>query len=228
MNNMIKYLMIVVFMVGNRSVNVKAATSAEDAAKILSRIKKYKEEQKPEDKQDRVNRELIEWAKKNNLVEVQKSIDAGANVNAKGNSEYNADISGYTSLMYAAINNNPEMVQMLLKAGVNEIDTKITTARGMTPLMRAALHKNPTTAKILIDAGANVNAQDYNECTPLMYAAINNNRAVVELLLNAGADKNLRSRASKYSDGFIILGKTAEDMATDRDVKNLIHNYEKL
>jgi len=98
--------------------------------------------------------------------QVQKEIDAGADVNAQENT------LGFTPLMWAAgLNPNPEVISVLLKAGAH-INARV--AGGRTPLMWAvARNRNPDVIAALLDAGADAKAKDSQGRTALDYARQN-------------------------------------------------------
>ena len=98
--------------------------------------------------------------------QVQKEVDAGADVNAQENT------LGFTPLMWAAgLNPNPEVITVLLKAGAH-INAR--AAGGMTPLMSAAArNKNPEVIAALLDAGADTKAKDSQGRTAFDYAQQN-------------------------------------------------------
>ncbi|CAB9520910.1 Ankyrin Repeat Protein [Seminavis robusta] len=96
---------------------------------------------------------------------------------------------GLTPLHWAAINNKPDIVRILLDRGAN---TSITDKKGYTPLHRAALEGHFHVMEILVKRGANVSATDRSGATPLHYAASRKgNQKAIRLLLHAGADINL-------------------------------------
>jgi len=78
--------------------------------------------------------------------EIQKALQAGANINAR--TEYEA-----TPLMVAALSNpNPEVIKILLQAGAN---INAIAEEGITPLMCAAANNpNPEVINALLQAGA--------------------------------------------------------------------------
>jgi ankyrin repeat protein len=114
--------------------------------------------------------------------EVVAAIKAGAGVNSE-------DDYGETSLTTAArYNNNPEVSNILIKAGADSSTVKLA-------LMWAAWHNsNPEVLSILIKAGADVNAKDWLGWTPLMLAArYNDNPEVLRVLIKAGAKINAKN-----------------------------------
>lgn len=100
--------------------------------------------------------------------QVQREIDAGADVNAQ------EETLGFTPLMWAAgLNPNPEVTSVLLKAGAH-INARV--AGGMTPLMwAAARNRSPEVVTALLDAGADAKAKDRQGRTAFDYAHQNAN-----------------------------------------------------
>ena len=123
---------------------------------------------------------LHEAAMKGNLVEVERLIERGANINTKGTDEM-------TPLHFAAQESDWEIAEVLIKRGsdINAIDVN-----GWTPLHFAALHGYEDMAVGLIYNGANVNAMANDATSPLHYAAYMGHRDVVDLLISKGADVN--------------------------------------
>jgi ankyrin repeat protein len=92
---------------------------------------------------------------------------------------------GYTPLYIASDRGNLEIVNSLIKAGVN---VNQATDEGVTPLCIAAKLDRLEIVKSLITAGANVNQATNEGITPLFIASQNNSLEVVKELLNAGAN----------------------------------------
>ena len=124
---------------------------------------------------------------------IQKLIDAGADVNARGE-DYK------TPLMIAAyMNDNHKVIQTLLDAGTNvhSID-----AKGDTALHIASLtNKNPAVVETILSAHANIDARDKKGWTPFMRAVwFNSNPEVAQTLMRHGAE-----RYPKFDDGSTML-----------------------
>jgi ankyrin repeat protein len=133
---------------------------------------------------------LVEDIKNNDIAEVTKAIENGADVNAI------LDDRGNTALLYAIGYNSLEITKLLIKAGAN-INYK--DINGMTPLMWS---RSLDIAKLLIDSGADVNERDNAGQTVLIISALTGELLLdkTNLLINNGADINART-----NDGITVL-----------------------
>jgi TonB family protein len=77
------------------------------------------------------------------------------------------DEDGWTALMYAARTDNPNMLVLLLKAGV---DRNLVNHDGETALIVAAKHGNVEAARQLLMAGADIDPKDAKGRTALAWA----------------------------------------------------------
>jgi len=106
----------------------------------------------------------------------------GANVNSVG-----AD--GATPVMYAAANNDLELVRALIKAGAN---VKLTSQFGTSALTEAAIIGSAPVISALLKAGADPNYKTPDGETPLMAAARSGKVDAAAQLVDAGADINAK------------------------------------
>jgi len=106
----------------------------------------------------------------------------GTNVNAQG-----AD--GTTAIMYAAANNDAELVRALIKAGAN---VKLENQLGTSALTEAAIIGSAPVIDALLKAGADPNFKTPDGETPLMAAARSGKVDAAKALLDAGADINAK------------------------------------
>ena len=90
--------------------------------------------------------------------EVESALKGGANVNAANGS--------LTALHYAADNDDPSVVEVLLKNGAN-IDAR--AELGDTPLIVAAMGKKPKNIMLLLDYGANAAITDSEGRTAMYF-----------------------------------------------------------
>lgn len=100
---------------------------------------------------------------------------------------------GRNALCQAIIQDNMEITERLLEAGVSP-DAKAPGEDGLTPvLVMAVMKRNEDLARMLLRYGANVNAQDTKGDTALMCAAFAGQLDMVELLLDNKADANIKN-----------------------------------
>ena len=117
---------------------------------------------------------------------------------------------GETTLIQSAQNdNNEEIVEALLKAGV-EIDAQ--TKDGLTALMRFAWVKQSAAVKSLLDAGANIKIKNKNGWTAFYFACSHgNDEKIVNYLLAAGANPNEKHAKGQTPLMWIGWGERAEN-----------------
>ena len=106
----------------------------------------------------------------------------GANVNSVG-----AD--GATPIMYAAANNDLELVRAMIKAGAN---VKLASQFGTSALTEAAIIGSAPVISALLKAGADPNYKTPDGETPLMAAARSGKVDAAAQLVDAGADINAK------------------------------------
>jgi len=100
---------------------------------------------------------------------------------------------GSTALLWAAYNDDLEMVQTLLAAGAN---VKAATREGaITPLFMACTNGNAAMIAALLKAGADAKSVKANGTTALMMAAASGSVEAVKVLLDHGADVNAKESA---------------------------------
>ena len=104
------------------------------------------------------------------------------------------DMKGFTPLILAAYNEQPEIVDFLLANGA---DLDVQDAAGNTALMGVSFKGYKDVAKKLIDAGADVNVRNSNGAPALTFAATFGHLQIAELLLQKGADLTLRDSRGK-------------------------------
>lgn len=106
----------------------------------------------------------------------------GADVNQKG-----AD--GSTAIMYAASNDDLDLVKALIKAGAN---VKLENQFGSSAITEAAIIGSAPVLGALIKAGADPNFKNPNGETPIMAAARSGKVDAAKVLIEAGADVNAK------------------------------------
>jgi ankyrin repeat protein len=127
---------------------------------------------------NRIDQELFEAAKENNLPEVSRLLSVGADVNAKDNHDR-------TPLQWACEKGHVQVVNKLLDHGA-DVDAK--NNRDWTPLHRACYNGHVAIVNELLSRGANTEAKDIQGDTPLHDASSRGHLPVVKAMLNAGAN----------------------------------------
>ncbi|XP_073922809.1 ankyrin repeat and protein kinase domain-containing protein 1 isoform X3 [Castor canadensis] len=139
--------------------------------------------------------------------------------------------SGYTPLLIAAQDKQPELCALLLAHGA---DANLADEDGWAPLHFAAQNGDDRTARLLLDHGALVNAQEDEGWTPLHLAAQNNFENVARLLVSRQADPNLHEAEGKTPlhvaayFGYVglvklLTGQGAELDAQQRNLRTPLH-----
>jgi ankyrin repeat protein len=126
---------------------------------------------------------LLDAAQSDDYATALRLIGAkGTDVNATG-----AD--GSTAIMYAAANNDLELVRALIKAGAN---VRLETQLGTSAITEASIIGSAPIIDALLKAGADPNFKTPNGETPIMAAARSGKVDAAKLLLAAGADINAK------------------------------------
>jgi uncharacterized protein len=126
---------------------------------------------------------LLEAAESgDHLTAMRLLSEKSGNINATG-----AD--GSTAIMYAAANNDVELVRALIKVGAN---VKLENQLGTSAITEAAIIGSAPVVDALLKAGADPNFRTPNGETPLMAAARSGHVEAAKLLLDAGADINAK------------------------------------
>jgi uncharacterized protein len=143
---------------------------------------------------------LMIIARTSNLDAAKLLISKRANVNAV------EQWRGQTPLMWAAAENQPAMVKLLIEHGakvdarskVNTWERQVTAeprmqarpSGGFTPLMYAARKGCLQCAETLLKAGADKDLTDPDDVSPLLLATLNFNFDIAALLVKKGANVN--------------------------------------
>lgn len=145
--------------------------------------------------------DLIDATKRQDVATVRTLLTTKVDVNGRSS-------DGSTALHWAAQRNNPQLVDLLVRAGAN---AKATTRYNVPPLYLAALNGNAQVMERLLAAGADANATVYDGQTMLMTAALSGRPEAVRLLLQRGA----RIDAVEPSRGQTALMWAASEGNTD-------------
>src|SRR5688572_12505084 len=108
---------------------------------------------------------------------------------AKGADPNTPGPDGATAVMWAATNDDPELVRALIKAGAN---VKLKNQFGTSALTEAAIIGSAPVIDALLKAGADPNTKNPEGETPLMAVARSGNVAAARLLVEARADVNAK------------------------------------
>lgn len=145
-----------------------------------------------------------------NMKALDKLIRLGANKSTRCKSGF-----GETPLLLAIYEKNAEIVEYLLKKGVNPNEKEWTDK---SVLLNAAETDNDKIVNLLIDAGAQVEYNKYFGKTALMHAVDMKKYISAEALLNKGANVNYKN---KYGETPLILAIKENDYPT---IKLLVEN----
>ena len=125
---------------------------------------------------------LIEIVERGDRAAALAMLAKGANPNTPGP-------DGTTALMWAAANDDVELVRALVKAGA---DVKAKNHFGTSAITEAAILGSAPIIDVLLKAGADANFTNPEGETPLMAAARSGKVEAARLLIEAGADVNAR------------------------------------
>jgi len=114
-------------------------------------------------------------------------LNAGADINL-------ADLNGNTTLMYAALFQNTEIVEQSIQANA---DIELKNNLSFTALARSVIAENHTGLKVLIKAGADINTPDFNSMSPLMHAIFNSDIRYIKTLITAGSKLDIQDDAGR-------------------------------
>ena len=126
-------------------------------------------------------------AKAGDAVQVERLIEAGADVNEM-------DAAFKTALHWATDEGHMDVVQLLVEKGAN-VNAKDFT--DLTPLFLAVLRENESILEFLIAKGADVNSAETDGVTALDNAIRRNYAGVVEILKRAEAKRGTNEQYSR-------------------------------
>ena len=156
----------------------------EDVINALSE-KGAVEEVISDEEAERLGLELIEASHSDRMDEIERLIEAGADVNAKNE-------KGGTALMYASIVGNLEILEKLIEKGA-DIDAK--SARGWTALMLASHRGHIEIVERLIEVGADVLCKDPNGKMAMTLAS----GEVKKIIIEAVKERNEKGKENEPS-----------------------------
>jgi uncharacterized protein len=130
-------------------------------------------------------------------------------VGAKGASVNSTEADGSTAIMYAAANDDLELVRALIKAGAN---VKLETQLGSSAITEASIIGSAPILDALLKAGADPNFKTPNGETPLMAAARSGKVDAAKVLLDAGANINAKETWGEQSALMWAAAQSQADM----------------
>jgi ankyrin repeat protein len=213
------------------SVGVAAAMAgAEDNLRLVTAVMKGDRDQVRTLLKQKVNVNVaagdgmtaLHWAVYKNDIEIARMlVQASANVKAATRRE------AVVPLYMAATNGNPDIIDLLVKAGA---DVNGATSSGAMPLMQAAASGDVEAVKKLLDYGADINAKDnVRDQTALMFAAAKNRDSVIQLLASRGAALERTTRVTVIEQYFTEAGifsvKQGEEPPSNTPTPNMV-DYE--
>lgn len=165
---------------------------------------------------------LIKAVESQNIGEVKRLVQSGANINERNE-------LGFSPLIMAAGLNNKEIVLYLVSKGA-DIHVKVNSGFGI--LHRAAMNKNPEILKYVINFGLDINDHGSEYCSPLDFAlrynALQDHGSLenAKLLLERGAKKSVNFLCNGYTPLMISIPNTKAiqmllDNGADVNIVNL-------
>jgi ankyrin repeat protein len=167
---------------------------------------------------------LLDAAESGSRATALRLLAKGANPNVAGP-------DGTTAVMYAAANNDPELVRALIKAGAN---VKLKNEFGTSALTEAAIIGSTPIIEALLKAGADPNTRNPEGETPLMVVARTGKVEAARRLLDAGADVNAREDWGGQSAVMWAASQRHPEMikllaarGADVNARGVVHQWER-
>jgi ankyrin repeat protein len=150
---------------------------------------------------------------------------------AKGVTPNTVGADGTTPVMYAAANDDVELVRALIKAGAN---VKLKNQLGTSALAEASIIGSAPIIDALLKAGADPNIKNPDGETPLMEAARSGKVEAAKRLLDAGAEINAKETWGGQSALMWAASQSQADMVkflasrgADVNARGIIHQWER-
>ena len=149
--------------------------------------------------------------------EIHALIDSGADVRAR-------DAFGYSALAHAVFNKNPDVIRMLIDAGLDVNDARGKFSHGETLLMAASIAGSAEGMRALINASADINAVDDKGKSALFCAMdrSGNREEAVSILLDAGINVRLKSKDGDDALQYLIHGVRNNEGHTHEELFTLM------
>jgi ankyrin repeat protein len=167
---------------------------------------------------------LLDAAERGDRAAALRLLGKGADPNVPGP-------DGTTAIMYAAANDDVELVRALIKA---KADVKRTNQFGTTAITEAAIIGSTPVIDALLKAGADPNTRNPEGETPLMAVARSGKVEAATLLLEARADVNAKEQFGGQSALMWAAAQSQADMVkllasrgADLNARGVIRQWER-
>ncbi|XP_069967444.1 uncharacterized protein Atac3 isoform X3 [Bactrocera oleae] len=146
-----------------------------------------------------LGKQLLQYARDGDLKGVKNMLSRGA--------PFTSDWLGMSALHFAAMNNQYDVCDALLKGGINK-DSKTKVDR--TPLHMACFYGNERIVELLLAKKCIVNPRDMLRMTPLHWAVEKGHKSIARLLLKHNADVTVTSKFGKTPIALAVLTEQAD------------------
>jgi ankyrin repeat protein len=167
---------------------------------------------------------LLSAVERGDRAAALRLLATGADPNAPGP-------DGTTAVMWAAANDDVELVRALIKAGAN---VGLKNQFGTSALTEAAIIGSAPVIDVLLKAGADPNTRNPEGETPLMAVARGGNVAAARLLIEARADVNARETWGGQSALMWAAAQSQADMVkllasagADLNARGVVRQWER-
>lgn len=151
------------------------------------------------------NDQLLEAASRGDIVEVNRCLDAGINVNVQ-------NLAGRTALHNAAEDDHVDCLRYLIEKGA---DIEMEDRNIHTALLVSAMNGSCECLVYLVSKGANIQALGHKNYSALHLATLHEKYDCVKHLLTSGADYTI-----KNDDGNMAI-----ELNTDENIKSMIQSF---
>ncbi|XP_036337184.1 ankyrin repeat domain-containing protein 18A-like isoform X1 [Rhagoletis pomonella] len=146
-----------------------------------------------------LGKQLLHYSRDGDLKGVKNMLSRGA--------PFTSDWLGMSALHFAAMNNQYEVCDALLKGGINK-DSKTKVDR--TPLHMACFYGNERIVELLLSKKCLVNPRDMLRMTPLHWAVEKGHKSITRLLLKHNADVTITSKFGKTPIAIAVMTEQAD------------------